>query len=425
MTTSPRAAVRRLALGRVISLTGTFAAGTALNYSIYQRTHSTAWLSAAMLTTWGVVGFFGPVAGAIGDHFDRRRLMIYAEIGAAVCWAVMAFLVRAPALVLAVAFVSSMLEAPYFPASSAAIPNLAGEENLSWANSLLGSGRYLGVTIGPLIGGVLVASAGARWVFVANAVSYAGSALLTTTVHGRFADASSRTEEAELEHKGAAAGFRFVARDRVLRTLAIAWVCAISGLAMALVADPALVDTFHAGSLGYGLISTFWGGGTIVGTWLGRRLSERNEGRWLVICSALLGVTGFGIALAPWFAVVLFWSLVFGISDGPTQVAEQNLLQRRTPDVVRGRVMGAWETFMHAALIVALVGGAVVVRVAGPRGAYAVGGVAGFASALVLLPLLRWLPEPSADVGTVEELEPVLPIQGRIEPPIERPIEPA
>jgi MFS family permease len=165
------------------------------------------------------------------------------------------------------------------------------------------------------------------------------------------------------------------------------------GLAMALIADPALAEVFHMGAFGYGMIGAAWGSGTIIGTWLGRNLRENNEGRWLIVCTALLGVAELGIALAPVFWVVLFWSVVFGLADGPTQVAEQNLLQRRTPDVVRSRVMGAWEALFHAALTGALILGAVIVPILGPKGAYALGGVAGFIGAVMLLPLLRWLPE--------------------------------
>jgi hypothetical protein len=58
--TSPRTAVRRLALGRAISVAGTFAAGTALVYTIYRETQSTAWISATLLLTWAVIGFFSP-----------------------------------------------------------------------------------------------------------------------------------------------------------------------------------------------------------------------------------------------------------------------------------------------------------------------------------------------------------------------------
>ncbi len=81
MTTAPRpagatdrrSAVRRLAMGRLISATGTFAAGTALTFTIFEATRSTAWIAAAMLLTWGIVGFFGPIAGASGTGLTAGR----------------------------------------------------------------------------------------------------------------------------------------------------------------------------------------------------------------------------------------------------------------------------------------------------------------------------------------------------------------
>jgi MFS family permease len=104
MITPPRAAVRRLALGRVISVTGSLAATTALAFTLYERTGSAAWIAGTMVLTWGLTGMFGPVAGAIGDRFDRRLVMIWSDVGPAVCWAVMA-LFDAPVALLAIAFV--------------------------------------------------------------------------------------------------------------------------------------------------------------------------------------------------------------------------------------------------------------------------------------------------------------------------------
>jgi MFS family permease len=130
-------------------------------------------------------------------------------------------------------------------------------------------------------------------------------------------------------------------------------------------------------------------------------VTEDAEGRWLVGFSFLVAVTGFGVALSPWFALTLFWVLCFGIADGPTIVVEQNLLQRRTPDAVRSRVMGAWEMGMHAGLVLALLLGGLLVPLIGPRGAYAFGAFTGLVGTLLLLPLLRWLPELQADVGRV------------------------
>lgn len=272
------------------------------------------------------------------------------EFAAALCWFAMAFVTQSPAVLLAIAFASSVVEVAYFPASSAAIPNVAGEEHLSWANSLLSVGRYAGLTFGPIVGGLLVAAIGPEWVFAANGVSFLASVALTWSVRADFAD-PERDENASEQHRGVLAGFRFVRRDRVLRLLALSFMVFIVGMATTLVADPVLADEFGTGSLGFGLISALWGAGTIVGVWLGRGITEETEGRWMVGSSVLVALTGFGVALSPWFGLALFWMFAFGATDGPSQVIEQNLLQRRSPDVVRSRVMGAWEMLMHGSLV--------------------------------------------------------------------------
>ncbi len=393
--TSPRTAVRRLALGRFISYTGTVASGTALSYSLYAETGSAAWVAAAMILTWGVIGLLGPISGAIGDRFDRRLVMIVGESAAAVCWLVMAFLTDLPVIVLALAFLASVFEAPFPAASGAAIPNVAGAENLSWANSLISMGRYAGLTLGPLLGGVLVASVGAPWVFIGNAASYLVSVALVASVRADFADPEQVEEEAE-SHKGLAAGFRFIRRDRVLTWLLLSWVVFILGMASTIIADPVLADEFGWGSLGYGLITSCWGAGTIVGAWLGRNIREDREAVWLVGGSAMIAFTGFAVFLSPWFWLILVWVALFGLADGPTQVAEQNLLQRRTPDVVRSRVMGAWEAANHVSLVIAFLIGGAVVPVIGPKAAYLLGGVTGVLGTALLVPLLRLLPQRAA-----------------------------
>ena len=83
MTIGSRSAVHRLFVSRVISLTGGAAAFVALNFTIYERTHSAAWLAAALLVTFGVEGMAAPFAGAIGDRFDRRIVMIVSDLAGA------------------------------------------------------------------------------------------------------------------------------------------------------------------------------------------------------------------------------------------------------------------------------------------------------------------------------------------------------
>jgi MFS family permease len=166
-----------------------------------------------------------------------------------VCWLAMAFVPREPTVLLAIAFVSSVFEAPFFPASSAAIPNVAGKENMSWANSLIATGRYLGLTLGPLIGGLLLAMVWASWVFAINAASSAASVALVPSVRADFADPERDAAEAAA-HEGVLAGFRFVRRDRVLRQMALSWIVFLLGMATTLVADRCLRTSSGRGPSG-------------------------------------------------------------------------------------------------------------------------------------------------------------------------------
>ena len=140
MCRSPRSNVRRLAVGRLISVTGGAAAYTALMFTVWDKTHSATWQSVALLLTFGVVGILSPLTGHFGDRFDRRKVMVISESIAAAVFFAMAF-VDAPKPLIALAFVSAMAESPFWSASAAAIPNLVErEEDIAWANSLLGPG---------------------------------------------------------------------------------------------------------------------------------------------------------------------------------------------------------------------------------------------------------------------------------------------
>lgn len=389
-----RTAVRRLALSRIVSLSGTYAASIALAYSIYQQTRSTGWVAATMILTLGAVGFFGPAAGAISDRFDRRRVMILAEVGAAGCWALMALVADTPALLLGLALLASLSEAMFVPASGAAIPNLAGEDNLAWANGLIAVGRCAGLTVGPLTGGVLFAAVGPRWVFGLNAISFVVSAGLVASVRGSFAEPGR--PPALPGHGGLGVGFRFVAREPVLRQMLASWVVFVLGTASTIVAEPLLADDFGAGSVGYGALTACWGGGTIVGAWLSRGVRQDREALWIVSFSGLMAATCFAVALSARFWMILVWVAAFGLADGPTQVVEQNLLQRRTPDAVRGRVLGAWEAVMTVSFVAALLLGGLVVGSVGPQGSFAFAGILATIGSGLLLPLLRWLREKPA-----------------------------
>ncbi len=299
----------------------------------------------------------------------------------------MAF-VDAPKTLIGLAFVSAMAESPFWSASSAAIPNLVErEEDIAWANSLLGLGRNAGIMIGPVIGGVLLTALGAPWVFAINAVTFVISVLLTLSVKGDYSREHTAAEEEE--HQGITAGLRFIWHDRPLRAMVIAWTVFLLGAGMGMVADAPLAAHFGEGSAGFGLLIACWGLGSVVGSLLGRKLTQRSEPLWLVLGAVGIAIAGLGIAFSPTFEIVLFALLIMGMSDGISIVAEQGIMMRRSPDAVRSRVMAGFDALLSLGIAVAYVFAGPVLELLGPKGVYGVGGVSAAIAAVLLLPVLR------------------------------------
>lgn len=351
---------------------------------LFDRTGSSRWVSAALLLIFGTQGLLTPLGGSLGDRFDRRRLMIASDLLGVACFVALAFAQTAGPL-LALAFLASVAETPFFPAASAAVPNLVPPGDLAWANSTVAFGSNVGYLVGPALGGVLVAAVGAPTVFLLNAASFVVSALLVASVRGTFS--GDRTDGES--YKGLRAGVKFILSQPALRTMTIAFAVFAVSVGSVLVAELPLAESFGAGSIGYGLIATMFGVGALIGSLAGRRLNESNEYRFLVLGS-FVTAAGFGaVAVAPPFWFVLAAMLVSGASDGLVDVAIEVIFQRLSPDAVRSRVRAALEAVFLLGLALSFLFAGPLVDALGAKSAYALAGAGCGVTALMLLPLFR------------------------------------
>ncbi len=402
MPTPPRIAIRRLAAARVISVTGMEAAWIALMVAIYASTHSTAWMSAALFAAIGAEGAATSLLGTLGDRFDRRRVMIASELAAAVVAAGMA-IAGSPLALVILALMSAIAQSPYFSASTAAVPNLVEPRDIAWANSTISVGRNAGQLLGPMVGGAVAGFASPTAVFAANAVCFALSAAMVWSVRGTFAD-PARVDAGE--HSGIRAGFRFVMGDPVLRLILLAWVVLLFLLGPILVAELPLAHSFGVGSVGYGFIAACWGGGAIAGSFLGRRLAERNERATMVAGCAVIGAGFAAIAAAPAFGFALAGMATAGVAEGAVTVSEQGILQRRTPDVVRSRATAASEAAAMGAFALSFPTAGFMLHLIGVRGVYVLAAAGCAVATLILIPAMRELGagEPAAEDDGVGEV---------------------
>jgi len=378
-----RSAVRRLALGRFLSSTGSGIAAVALSYFVYERTNSAIWLAGTLFFTFGVAGVLTPFAGKLADRYDRRRLMIASDLLGLATWSLLIF-VREPFLLAAIGFVATVVAMPYWLAASASIPNLVDESDLAWANGLSSAAGSTSRLVGPALGGALFALGGAGLAFGVNAASFGASAVITLSIRGRRFSAEPTGEGDEF--RGAFDGFRVIRRDRLLLYMTIAWTLMWFAMNIAFVADPPLARGFGVGAFGYGLIDTFFGAGALVGALLATRVI-REERRW-VAAGMVAVVAGWAtIALTPWFALVLVASASAAAVDAIGEVAGTNIIQRHATDAVRARVFAAQGT---AGLVANMVGFVIVgplVEALGPRAVYGLGaGVAVIATLTFVIP---------------------------------------
>jgi MFS family permease len=376
---SARNAVRRLAASRFISMAGTDATGVAIGYALYAQTGSATWLSLSLMLTVGGGAVLAPLAGRAGDLVDRRRLMVGAEIAAAVVFLTLA-LVHTPVALLALGVLASAIGTIFGPASGAAIAHVAGERDLTWAGGMVATAANVGRTAGRLIAGALIAGVGVTSVFLLDAMTFLISAWLIASVRRAMSEGRPRRDRAEADEREDSSsregGLRHLLSDRTLRALVLTACVSTFATAFTMTAEVPLVFEIGAGAVGLGALTACWGAGMAVGSWYaGRRLSPETEAAG-VLAGRLCMAAGVGlVALAPGIWQMLACYLLGGIGGGFMGVAAQSLILRRTPDRLRARTLGAIDACRNTAFGIGIAGAGAMVSLAGPRPVYAAVGV--------------------------------------------------
>jgi MFS family permease len=397
MINQGRGDIRRLAAASAISGTGNWAASTALALAVYAKTGSAVWLSVSFLLTQIPSALVAPLSGIMADRLDRRRIMITCDLLGAAAYAGMA-VTSAPLPLITLGSLAALLHSPFGPASRAAVPNLAGTDDLSWANGTLSAATNVGQLAGPAVGGVLYATVGAGPAFWANAASFVASAGCVAAIRGRF---RSQTPPSQAGGgSGVWAGVEFLWRHGTLLTITVVGAISFIATEAAAVADLPLVHHFGVGGVGYGIINVAWGAGGLAGSLVAARVvTSGSEPAAAVLGCLLFGAFVAAVGVTPWFALIPLLSLLFAASDSFVFVGFNGIYQRRTPDPIRGRVFAAIGAVMTFASAVSFGFAGFLVDAVGWRPVYLVGGLVDIACAVALALSLRWIPWRPAEAG--------------------------
>ncbi|HYE66366.1 MAG TPA: MFS transporter [Pyrinomonadaceae bacterium] len=294
--------------------------------------------------------FFGLPAGVLADRWDRRRTMLYCDLGRALLTALvpLSLVLGIPTMpvVLCVAAPIGMLGVLFRAVYTAAIPKLVEREQIGPANAYFEALESMAWVIGPGLAGVLAAWIGPGLTLALDAVSFLASAFAISLVRRPLQSAAARSERMRILHE-IWEGVIFIFRHTMLRTTIAFW-----ALGRAIAAPLIPVITFFItidrglapDRVGYAISA--YAAGSVLGTLLAARASRGRAGLIMLGASAVTGAGLFILALSSSLPLILLGSFVFGAAEGLMLVAYLTLRATTTPNEILGRVGSAADTLV-------------------------------------------------------------------------------
>ncbi|CAN5319035.1 MFS transporter [soil metagenome] len=254
-------------------------------------------------------------AGAIADNMDRRIVMLWAQafmLVVSVVLAVFAWMgLLTPWLLLGFTFLIGCGSALNGPAWQASVGDMVPRPSLPAAVSLNSMNFNIARSVGPAIGGALVAIAGASAAFLFNALSYVGLIAVLARWHP---DRPVSTLPRETLGAAMGAGVRYVAMSPNLRDVMLR--SALFGLAASAV--PALMplvarDIVTGGPVVYGVLLGAFGLGAVGGALASSRLRQRLSTEWIVRIATIGLAAGAAMAgVSTWMPATMIALLLAG-----------------------------------------------------------------------------------------------------------------
>ena len=365
---------RWLWLGQFVSLLGDQVHFVALTWLVLQVADN-AFTVGSVLAINGIPrALFMLVGGAFTDRFSPKSIMLLSNLLRMLLVALLAGIIFAGHVELwmlyTLALIFGTVDAFFFPASVAIVPQLVGANHLQTANSMIQATAQICQLIGPLIAAAMIALLGTNVptkvgaepmpeiqglgvAFAFDAATFLVSTLTLSLIwldRGKL-DSRKREVTEQIEPQGVLGilmtiqeGLKVVWADRAMRALFLLS-AAINFLFVGpfWVGMPILADSrFSQGAAAYGIIMGAYGGGMLLGTLAVGILPQpapRHLGSLLLIVISVLGlglvIIGFSSSL--WLAVLT--SVSMGIANGYVNILFITWLQSHTPTHLLGRVM--------------------------------------------------------------------------------------
>ncbi len=289
------------------------------------------------------------VGGAVADAYDRRRVMLLAQLPLLATASLLFLATREGAIsvpvLYAAVFGNAVAMAFDSPARQAFLPSLVPLEVFPRAVTFASTASALAFATGPALGGLLIAGSGVEAAYAAYAVLVAGNLLGLACVRPLRTLDERRAPSWQAVREGVA----FVRRSPVvLGCMTLDMFAVILGGATALLPVYAN-DILRVGPRGYGLLtSSLEIGALAMSVLLLVRRPLVRAGPALLAAVVVYGLATVGFGLSRSFPLSVALYMLAGAADQVSVVMRQTAVQLSTPDALRGRVSAVNMIFINA-----------------------------------------------------------------------------
>jgi MFS family permease len=393
-------ALRRLLGGQTLFLLAFWSLTAPLSVLFFER-GGPGLVAGAVVARQLPSALMAPLLGAIVDRVPRRTALVGSAAACAFSLAAVAAVVAAGApagVVVAVSVLAGVCASAFEPARHATLPLVAPDPRQLAAANIVGSGVH-GSTIfaGPALGAAVLAAAGIDAAFVVPPVLMAGAIAVLVRLpgtHGATAAAAGDTDDEHTDDDGGVrAGFSAVWGMHDVRLLVLLAGAQLIVDGMLKVFLPvAAIELLGMGNPGLGLLISALGIGGFLGVGLALALAARRPlGSTNWVANVIYGVPIMFIAVAGEPAIALVLMAIAGVGSTLIDTSGATLLQRATPERLRGRVFGVLEgTILGGSALGAAVA-PLMLDLLGRQGAIVAGGGFVVVCAMLALPRLRAL----------------------------------
>jgi MFS family permease len=334
--------------GAFLSNTGTWMQAVAQGWLVYDLTQSKFWLGvdAFMSTSPGLI--LTLLAGVFADLVDRRRLLLFTQVGAGLAAFVLAVLIVTGVvhvwMILLISFATGCCFAIAGPSYQAITIDLVEREDLANAIALNSTQFQFSRVVGPVLAGVALKMFGLAGCFFANALSFV--AVIVALMKVRFDDKKVTPPAHSVKDRKAVwrdlvEGLRYVRhRRRVFMLLLISGMTSLFGAPYFSMIPVYARDVFHLDESGNALLFGFSGAGAFVGALTLAYLGDFKHKGWSVLSGAFgFAVCLIGFAYSTHLIVSLAFLFMIGFGIVSCVAVINTLLQQLVTDQMRGRVM--------------------------------------------------------------------------------------